>query len=124
MIESSAKMSPGSSKLNPYAVAYVPLAKRGEVANLAPSYSDSSVGNVGIGFHNSTVPFYGSSSQEYGQDAENQADIERQIELDMSYLQTKFPTVSEQSLFDVYSVNEYDLDAAYDMLSQLEVYVL
>ncbi|CAM8879080.1 unnamed protein product [Rhodiola kirilowii] len=45
---------------------------------------------------------------------------EGQLEMDLAYLQTLFPSVSEQSLIDVYFVNECDLDAAYDMMSQLE----
>ncbi|KAF7830225.1 polyadenylate-binding protein-interacting protein 5-like [Senna tora] len=38
----------------------------------------------------------------------------------MEYLRMAFPGISDQSLVDVYIVNRGDLDAAIDMLSQLE----
>uniref|UniRef100_A0A7N0TAM9 CUE domain-containing protein n=1 Tax=Kalanchoe fedtschenkoi TaxID=63787 RepID=A0A7N0TAM9_KALFE len=90
-------MSPGPSKLNPYAAAYVPIAKRrDDASNLAHVDSDSSKAFAG-----------------------GHADG-GQLEMDLAYLQTLFPSISEQSLSDVYFVNDCDLDAAYDMLSQLE----
>ncbi|KAJ4958199.1 hypothetical protein NE237_025310 [Protea cynaroides] len=43
-------------------------------------------------------------------------------EMDLAYLAILFPGISDQSLADVYNVNEGDLDASVDMLHQLEVY--
>ncbi|CAM8967446.1 unnamed protein product [Rhodiola kirilowii] len=99
------KMSLASSKLNPHAAAYVPLAKRVEdESKLAPVHFDSSKAFTGSSYNN-TTEFHSE---------------EGQLEMDLAYLQTLFPSVSEQSLIDVYFVNECDLDAAYDMMSQLE----
>lgn len=120
----STKMSPGASKLNPYAAEYVPLAKRGENAGKpAPVNSYSSIAFLDSSSHENTVPLQPDEGHnvEYDQDGENEADEGQQVEIDVAYLQTQFPTISEQSLLDVYCVNEYDLDAAHDMLSQLEV---
>uniref|UniRef100_A0A7N0TA35 CUE domain-containing protein n=1 Tax=Kalanchoe fedtschenkoi TaxID=63787 RepID=A0A7N0TA35_KALFE len=124
-------MSPGPSKLNPYAAAYVPIAKRrDDASNLAHVDSDSSKAFAGSSSQNATEfvseekghilsSFLDYSSQEYSQVAGGHADG-GQLEMDLAYLQTLFPSISEQSLSDVYFVNDCDLDAAYDMLSQLE----
>ncbi|XP_010254208.1 PREDICTED: polyadenylate-binding protein-interacting protein 6-like [Nelumbo nucifera] len=41
-------------------------------------------------------------------------------EMDLAYLQSMFPSISAQSLADVYSANAGDLEASVDMLRQLE----
>ncbi|PIM98092.1 hypothetical protein CDL12_29432 [Handroanthus impetiginosus] len=42
--------------------------------------------------------------------------------MDLAYLQINFPGISEDSLSDVYLASRCDLDAAVDMLNQLELY--
>uniref|UniRef100_A0A7N0VNH3 CUE domain-containing protein n=1 Tax=Kalanchoe fedtschenkoi TaxID=63787 RepID=A0A7N0VNH3_KALFE len=112
-------MSLGSSKLNPYAAAYVPIAKRmNDASQVAPAHSDS---GKELPSEERAHMLSGFSSQEYSQVAGSRGD-DGQLEMDLAYLQTSFPSVSEESLIDVYSVNGCDLDAAYDMLSQLEVH--
>uniref|UniRef100_A0A7N0VJM1 CUE domain-containing protein n=2 Tax=Kalanchoe fedtschenkoi TaxID=63787 RepID=A0A7N0VJM1_KALFE len=113
-------MSLGSSKLNPYAAAYVPIAKRmNDASKVAPAHSDSGKELHSEERAHMLYGFLDSSSQEYSQVAGSRGD-DGQLEMDLAYLQTLFPSVSEESLIDVYSVNGCDLDAAYDMLSQLE----
>lgn len=51
---------------------------------------------------------------------ESQSMIE-DYELDLAYLAAAFPSISEQSLVDVYCANAGDLEASVDMLIQLEV---
>ncbi|KAL0407780.1 UNVERIFIED_CONTAM: Polyadenylate-binding protein-interacting protein 6 [Sesamum radiatum] len=43
-------------------------------------------------------------------------------DMDLAYLQMTFPGISYDSLHDVYLANNHDLDAAVDMLNQLEIY--
>nr|DAD44766.1 TPA_asm: hypothetical protein HUJ06_002996 [Nelumbo nucifera] len=45
------------------------------------------------------------------------------FEMDLAYLATMFPSLSDQSLVDVYSANAGDLEASVDMLHQLEVLI-
>ncbi|XLR36246.1 hypothetical protein S83_064146 [Arachis hypogaea] len=42
-------------------------------------------------------------------------------DMDVEYLRMQFPGISEESLRDVYMVNECDIDAAVEMLNQLEL---
>lgn len=58
------------------------------------------------------------------QKADDMADTQSLIEdyeLDLAYLAAAFPSISEQSLVDVYCANSGDLEASVDMLIQLEV---
>lgn len=43
-------------------------------------------------------------------------------QMDLAYLGTLFPGISDQSLLDVYTANGGDLEASIDMLNQLEFY--
>lgn len=65
-------------------------------------------------------PFHGSFSQQISDLTEMEM-LDREIYMDLEFLQASFPGLSEQSLSDVYFANKGDLDAAIDMLSQLEV---
>ncbi|KAG5121705.1 hypothetical protein JHK84_040045 [Glycine max] len=47
--------------------------------------------------------------------------LDEEVDMDLEYLRMNFPGISYQSLVDVYNVNSGDLDAAIDMLSQLEL---
>ncbi|XP_038900178.1 polyadenylate-binding protein-interacting protein 5-like [Benincasa hispida] len=64
-------------------------------------------------------PFHGSLSQQSGDLTEMEM-FDREVNMDLELLQVSFPGLSEQSLTDVYFANKGDLDAAIDMLSQLE----
>ncbi|KAG8381878.1 hypothetical protein BUALT_Bualt05G0018600 [Buddleja alternifolia] len=44
------------------------------------------------------------------------------FDMDLAYLQMTFPGISEESLSDVYLANICDLDAAVDMIHQLEIH--
>lgn len=46
--------------------------------------------------------------------------LDEESDMDLEYLRITFPGISDQSLADVYMVNGGDLEAAIDMLSQLE----
>lgn len=50
--------------------------------------------------------------------------VDEDPEMDLAYLAIIFPNMSEQSLADVYSVNEGDLETSIDMLNELEVKVV
>ncbi|XP_030954441.1 polyadenylate-binding protein-interacting protein 5-like [Quercus lobata] len=47
--------------------------------------------------------------------------VDEDPEMDLAYLAIMFPNMSEQSLADVYSVNEGDLETSIDMLNELEL---
>ncbi|XP_043687200.1 polyadenylate-binding protein-interacting protein 6-like isoform X2 [Telopea speciosissima] len=67
---------------------------------------------------------YGSHDS-WSQNPSGMTDIQRiheESEMHLAYLGVIFPDISDQSLADVYSVNEGDLEASVDMLHQLEVY--
>ncbi|KAL0553288.1 hypothetical protein IC582_007177 [Cucumis melo] len=64
-------------------------------------------------------PFHGSLSQQ-SSDLSEMEIFDREVNMDLELLQVSFPGLSEQSLTDVYFANKGDLDAAIDMLSQLE----
>ena len=140
-------MKQGVSSLNPYAASYVPLSKR-------ESHSATSVIGTAVSFqsppqhiaedqhllHSSTSAFetvpeafrvkskpasssYGSSQQNVAGLMDNQFPDE-DPDMDIEFLRMQFPGISEESLRDVYMVNECDLDAAVDMLNQLELKVM
>ncbi|KAJ4951343.1 hypothetical protein NE237_028175 [Protea cynaroides] len=69
-------------------------------------------------------PIYG-SHYSWSQNPSDMTEKQRtneDSEMDLAYLGVMFPGISNQSLSDVYSVNEGDLDASVEMLHQLEVY--
>ncbi|KAJ1414068.1 Ubiquitin system component Cue [Sesbania bispinosa] len=67
-----------------------------------------------------------SASSSYTSPSQNVTELtnkqlaDEELDIDMEYLRMAFPGISDQSLLDVYNVNNGDLDAAIDMLSQLE----
>ena len=75
------------------------------------------------GFHMKSQPAsspYGSSSQNVAVMTDKQM-LDEEADMDLEYLRMTFPGISYQSLSDVYMINRGDLDAAIDMLGQLEV---
>lgn len=142
-------MKSGSSSLNPYAEAYIPLSRR-VVPDKNKGYEatakDFKNGNPAfwMGSHpGDTLQYqyqksphqiyedpklkgqniavsYGSSSQN-SYEITGKQNVDEDYDMDLAYLQMTFPGVSEQSLFEVYIANKGDLESAVDMLNQLEV---
>ncbi|WJX09872.1 hypothetical protein P8452_00660 [Trifolium repens] len=136
-------MKPRQSSLNPYAAAYVPVSKRDTSVRFYPAEEDNNSSQE----YDGTVWFqppqyrtndveknaqrlapvknqpasssYFSSPQSVAQLTENQY-MDEELDIDLEYLRMTFPGISDESLVDVYNVNSGDLDAAIDMLSQLE----
>ncbi|XP_042496430.1 polyadenylate-binding protein-interacting protein 5-like [Macadamia integrifolia] len=137
-------MKPGNSSLNPYAVSYIPLSKRVETGD-GTSWSGAPSENHQVTKQNkvqgeASLDFsihgieklldsedgtqkgtHDSWSRNLNGKTEKQG-TQEDSEIDLAYLSAMFPGISDQSLADVYSVNEGDLDASVDMLHQLEVY--
>ncbi|KAL6530781.1 hypothetical protein OROGR_014641 [Orobanche gracilis] len=144
-------MKAGSSSLNPYAASYVPLSKRGNVIanNDFNSRQELNAGNEVVWFghqgqHQNVSRIYGQKDASiqtgevskrkdqhgggefFASTSQNpnvrQPNFDEEFDMALAYLQMTFPGVSEESLSDVYLANRCDLDAAVDMLNQLEIY--
>ncbi|KAL3844127.1 hypothetical protein ACJIZ3_001530 [Penstemon smallii] len=63
--------------------------------------------------------FYASSSH-YQNEMPEKSNFDEDSDMDLAYLLMTYPGISEESLSDVYLANRCDLDAAVDMLNQLE----
>ncbi|KAL3633457.1 hypothetical protein CASFOL_022219 [Castilleja foliolosa] len=139
-------MKTGTSSLNPYAASYVPLFRRGPtyVNNEFRPGQELNTGNETTWFghqpNNSSphqnVPLnYGQTSAEasnrkdthagefFASSSQNHAIPQRfdeEFDMDLAYLQMMFPGISDESLSDVYLASICDLDAAVDMLNQLD----
>ncbi|XWS70814.1 hypothetical protein CRYUN_Cryun03dG0081400 [Craigia yunnanensis] len=147
-------MKPGVSSLNPHAPSYVPLAKReandnvifkdikrgNEIAWFEPSshfahnphYSNASLDSVTHGTEKYQVaeacalkshPARGSLMQNLDEMTNTQI-MDEKFDMDLEYLRMSFPGLSNESLLDVYLANNGDLEAAVDMLNQLEMYTV
>lgn len=142
-------MKPQSSSLNPYAASYIPLSKRGAHGRTSLPEKDSKSydGTVWFQTHqaatndqqliNSSLERLSKpeafpaksqpASSSYTPSLQNVAELtdnqlqDEDLDMDLEYLRMTFPGISYQSLVDVYNVNSGDLDAAIDMLSQLEL---
>ncbi|KAK6129721.1 hypothetical protein DH2020_036522 [Rehmannia glutinosa] len=145
-------MKPGSSSLNPYAASYVPLFRRGVTNVSSGQELNSGIEVVWFGHQpDNTLPQgqHQNVSQSYGHSAAIQTaefskrkdhhggeffastsqypnaiqpNFDEEFDMDLAYLQMTFPGISYESLSDVYSASKFDLDAAVDMLNQLEIY--
>ncbi|KAL2318312.1 hypothetical protein Fmac_032188 [Flemingia macrophylla] len=142
-------MKPQSSSLNPYATSYIPLSKRGAHGRTSLPEKDSKNydGTVWFQSHQDVIndqqlinsslerlskpeafpakiqptsSSHSPSLQNVTELTDNQLQDE-ELDMDLEYLRMTFPGISYQSLVDVYNVNSGDLDAAIDMLSQLEL---
>ncbi|XP_057727814.1 polyadenylate-binding protein-interacting protein 6 [Arachis stenosperma] len=126
------------SSLNPYAASYVPLSKReshGATADPFQSPPYHAAQNQHHQFHSSASAskpvaetFQGNinnpASSSYGSVPTGFVDnqfADYDPDMDVEYLRMQFPGISEESLRDVYMVNECDIDAAVEMLNQLEL---
>ena len=135
-------MKPQKSSLNPYAAAYVPISKRvtsarnhvtegsqdynGTVWFQTPQnipndlqYIDTSTKRLSLGKGQPASSSYFSSTESVAQMTDNQF-MDEELDIDLDYLRMTFPGISDESLIDVYNVSSGDIDAAIDMLSQLE----
>ncbi|CAA2955311.1 polyadenylate-binding -interacting 5-like [Olea europaea subsp. europaea] len=63
---------------------------------------------------------YASSSHNQNTMAEKFT-LEEEFDMDITYLQMKFPGISKDSLSEVYSTSNCDVESAVDMLNQLEL---
>ena len=140
-------MKPGGfSTLNPYAAAYIPLSKRDSADRIENPGWTVQGGNPNVWYgsakHNAqirqndkgpiSVPemsmlksqsgygSYGSSSQN-SYEMTGKQNVDEEFEMDLEYLRINFPGISDESLTGVYMANKGDIDAAIDMLNQLEV---
>ncbi|OMO80483.1 Ubiquitin system component Cue [Corchorus olitorius] len=147
-------MKPGVSSLNPYAASYIPLAKREANDNLTAKdsnrgneatwfessshfahhqhHSNASLDSVthATGKHQTTEASslkshhsHGSLTQNPGEMTDKQV-MDEEFDMDLEYLRMNFPGLSNESLMDVYLANHGDLEAAVDMLNQLEMYTV
>lgn len=142
-------MKPQLSSLNPYAASYIPLSKRVADGGNSVTENDSMKYDGTVWFQTpqhitkdhqfvdsstyaakslstpATFPLKNQSvSSSYGSLSQNVVDkqlTDEELDMDMEYLRMTFPGISDQSLVDVYTLNRGDLDAAIDMLNQLEV---
>lgn len=125
--------SGGSSTLNPYAAAYVPLSKReGSLGDTKPAthhhvqqqqqqhhYVAHGYGVQGMGsYPGSQMSPKKSSDMVYNHQLKDE-DLE--MDMDIEYLLVTFAGLSHESINDVYLANSCDLDATIEMLNQLEV---
>lgn len=133
-------MKPGIS-LNPNAASYVPLFQKkmnveNEVSKMTgkdPKSDKALPESASRGTEELPVSVectlngytfdgsFGSSSQNQNLGRENQV-VNEEIEMDLAYLKMTFPGFSDESLEEVYMAHQGDLDAAVDILSQLEFY--
>ncbi|KAK8697405.1 hypothetical protein V6N13_113556 [Hibiscus sabdariffa] len=144
-------MKPGAFSLNPYAASYIPLARREANDNSKakdikhdnetacfeysshfahnPHYNNDSLDCVTRGtgkphFAEASVQknhhAHSSLVQSRGEITDKQV-MDLEFEMDLEYLRMTFPDLSNESLLKVYMANGGDLEAAVDMLNQLEM---
>ncbi|CAN8252283.1 unnamed protein product [Cochlearia groenlandica] len=117
-------MKPGGSSLNPYAEAYVPLAKREAPvvdeeqwhAKPPPTQHQPHVAH-GLGIQGT-----GSGSGLQGNAYKQMNDDDLDMDMDIEFLLVTFSGLSYESINGVYLANNGDLDATIEMLTQLEIY--
>ncbi|XP_004245241.1 polyadenylate-binding protein-interacting protein 6 [Solanum lycopersicum] len=136
-------MKTGTSTLNPYAEAYVPISKRGapdgnkearspnefksgsEAVWLAPGVTavrnQLQTPQIADQYKLKDFSTYGSPSHSPVGSMGKEVLGEESF-MDLAYLQMNFPGMSDESLSEVYLANSCDIDAAVDMLNQLELY--
>ncbi|XP_074286367.1 polyadenylate-binding protein-interacting protein 5-like [Silene latifolia] len=108
-------MKTNASTLNPFALSYVPIARR-EVEDVDKDFKTMSKEADAAAVHDLKLKGH---QAEIPQEMDFSI-MDEESEMDLAYLQMIFPGVSDQSLADVYNVNLGDLEAALDMLSILE----
>lgn len=115
-------MRQGGSTLNPYAEAYIPIAKRDssepEDNHLKGKSQDHGQRVLSAQNQYSSLSSYGGPY--HNVNAEEQT-MNEQFDVDLDYLKTKFAAFSVESITDVFMCNYGDLDATCEMLAHLEV---
>ncbi|XP_060208193.1 polyadenylate-binding protein-interacting protein 6-like [Lycium barbarum] len=136
-------MKTGTSTLNPYAESYVPISRRGapdgnkearspkeftsgsEAVWLAPGVTSvrnqQQTPQIADQYKLKDYSAYGSPSHS-PVGAMGKQVLGEESYMDLAYLQMTFPGMSDESLSEVYIANKCDLDAAIEMLNQLEHY--
>ncbi|OIT39939.1 PREDICTED: polyadenylate-binding protein-interacting protein 6 isoform X1 [Nicotiana attenuata] len=137
-------MKTGTSTLNPYAESYVPISRRGapdgnKEARFSPKEFKSGSEAVWLApgvtaggsqqqTHQTADQYKLKDYSAYGSPSHSPAGamvkqvLDEESDMDLAYLQMTFPGMSDESLSEVYLANKCDLDAAVDMLNQLELY--
>ncbi|KAL8139230.1 hypothetical protein V2J09_005251 [Rumex salicifolius] len=117
-------MSSSISALNPYAESYVPISKRNPSSENQDDVAVSDVLTSGSTVDSKLKCQKADNPQGNNTFSSNEVKFtDEEYEMDLAYLQMSFPGMSDQSLVDVYTVNDGDLEASLEMLSQLEVSV-
>ncbi|CAN4076584.1 unnamed protein product [Withania somnifera] len=132
-------MKTGTSTLNPYAESYVPISKRGapdgnkearspkefksgsEAPGVTAVQNQQQTSQIADQYKLKNYSAYGSPSHS-PVGAMGKQVLGEESYMDLAYLQMTFPGMSDESLSEVYLANKCDLDAAVDMLNQLELY--
>ncbi|XP_019259307.1 PREDICTED: polyadenylate-binding protein-interacting protein 6 isoform X2 [Nicotiana attenuata] len=136
-------MKTGTSTLNPYAESYVPISRRGapdgnKEARFSPKEFKSGSEAVWLApgvtaggsqqqTHQTADQYKLKDYSAYGSPSHSPAGamvkqvLDEESDMDLAYLQMTFPGMSDESLSEVYLANKCDLDAAVDMLNQLEL---
>lgn len=142
-------MKPGSSSLNPYAAAYIPLSARGKNVNtefpnmVNDAESDKQIllsgqlskltldhndhGNeklsmpegLPLNSQQSYAPY--SSSTQAPNLMGGDPTLHEEVEMELEYLQMIYPGISVQFLNEAYFLQGCDLEATIEMLNHLEV---
>ncbi|XP_010541637.1 PREDICTED: polyadenylate-binding protein-interacting protein 5-like [Tarenaya hassleriana] len=128
-------MKPGV--LNPYAASYIPLSKRegyagdGELfytqrpMHIAPQSQQIHVSRD-YGEAQGVKSYPGSEvsvpKQSSDMTHKQMRDEDLEMDMDVEFLLMIFPGLSHESIADVYLANNGDIEAAMDMLTQLETY--
>ncbi|KAK4355442.1 hypothetical protein RND71_024413 [Anisodus tanguticus] len=137
----TAPMKTGTSTLNPFAESYVPISKRGtpdgnkeasfpkefksgsEAVWLAPGVTaarnQQQTPQIADQYKLKDYSAYGSPSHSPVGAIGKQV-LGEESYMDLAYLQMTFPGTSDESLSEVYLASKCDLEAAVDMLNQLE----
>ncbi|KAK4770063.1 hypothetical protein SAY87_030595 [Trapa incisa] len=134
-----------ASSLNANAASYVPLAKRvvdsktetlGGAAKITDNsihahqgYDERKICTVPNNHENESFPITGNfalqgyyaqgSSQDPSPPTEKMI-LDEAYDMDLEYLEMRFPELSQESLSDVYLANRGDIEASIDMLNDLE----
>lgn len=108
-------MDVSKSSLNPYASAYIPLARRGKGNEGRPN--EMKPGKFVDG--RTTLIKHSEAHKKLTDQSPDE-----ETEMDLAYLAMSFPGVSDQSISGVYYANGCDVDASIHMLKQLEVILL
>ncbi|KAL8171657.1 hypothetical protein V2J09_023461 [Rumex salicifolius] len=118
-------MKSSLSTLNPFAKSYVPIALREASSEIPDASFCAELGiekltitdNSKLKGQKSGYPL---ATASHSNQVASLKFTDEEFEMDLAFLQMSFPGMSDQSIIDVYTVNDGDLEASIEMLSQLE----